>query len=188
MCWQTYCCHCSLSLSAGWVPAADCWSCLGGTSRESLTSSSDSQSHSHSPTPSPLADQIQAWYTTDLKRLEGTFCPWLPITGLLFRGKVCRTVGEGESLTHPFPGSLAGAVIDLPLGTQQVASEVKKKRQKERKGSNNLWITATMERERQQNNASLSHSPLQRVATSTMGGVGPQRIRSRSLSSGERKE
>ena len=46
-------------------------------------------------------------------------------------GKVCRTVGEGESLTHPFSGSLAGAVIDLPVGTQQVASEVKKKRQKE---------------------------------------------------------
>ena len=130
MCWQTYCCHCSLSLSAGWVPAADCWSCLGGTSRESLTSS-HSHSNSHSPTPSPLADQVQAWYTTDLKRLEGTFCPWLPITGLLFRGKVCRTVGEGESLTHPFPGSLAGALIDLPVGTQQVASEVKKKRQKE---------------------------------------------------------
>ena len=25
------------------------------------------------PAPSPLPDQIQAWYTTDLKRLEGTF-------------------------------------------------------------------------------------------------------------------
>ena len=75
-----------LSLSAGWVPAADCWSCLGGTSRESLTTS-HSHPHPHSPAPSPLADQIQAWYTPDLKRLEGTFCPWLPITGLLFRGK-----------------------------------------------------------------------------------------------------
>ena len=101
MCWQTYCCHCSLFLSAGWVPAADCWSCLGGTSRESLTSSS--HPHPHSPTPSPLADQIQAWYTTDLKRLEGTFCTRLSIKGLLFRGKVCRTVSLELSLICLLP-------------------------------------------------------------------------------------
>ena len=56
----------------------------------------------------------------------------------MFRGKVCRTVGEGESLTHPFSGSLTGAVIDLPVGTQQVAPEVKKTSKKVGKGSNTL--------------------------------------------------
>ena len=61
-------------------------------------------------------------------------CKELFVHGYLSRvcylGEGCRTVGEGESLTHPFSGSLAGAVIDLPVGTQQVASEVKKEMSK----------------------------------------------------------
>ena len=63
---------------------------------------------------------------------------WKELFVLGYLSRVCYLGGkyvglyrEGESLTPAFTGSLAGALIDLPVGTQQVASEVKKKRQKE---------------------------------------------------------
>ena len=189
MCWQTYCCHCSLTLSQ----LGGCRQRTAGVAWEELQGKASPPPPTLSPTLTLLLPhhlQTKSRHGTPLT-LRGS--RELFVLGYLSRvcylgGKYVGLYREGESLTPAFTGSLAGALIDLPVGTQQVASEVKKKRQKERKGSNNLWITATMEREGQQNNASLSHSPLQQVATSKMGGVGPQRIRSRSLSSGERKE